>query len=359
MRWCKGVQPGGDAGKRHGPVATTRDDEQPRTVQEELVFRAGSELERVEQTRLRIADVDGVQLPVRDGEEGVPVRLHQVGLVDALLLDVRAREVDALLRRGCACRLGDPVTADHRAAEPVRADETGRVQLCVAKQLAAGAKRDESRGIRVRAGHRSAQRQGRESGQRREESNVLISYVTVTGERHTGRARTGQPPSANYTGNSSSARKTAAAHHFREDGMNGMTPQSLAKLVGIVFLLVGVLGFVPGITTNYGDMSFAGHNSGAELLGIFQVSILHNIVHLLFGVAGLALAKTADGARTFFIGGGVIYLVLWLYGIVIDKDGGANFVPVDAADNWLHLGLGVGMITLGVITSRGPRTSVA
>lgn len=141
--------------------------------------------------------------------------------------------------------------------------------------------------------------------------------------------------------------------------MNGMTTQSLAKLVGIVFLLVGVLGFVPGITTNYGDMSFAGHNSGAELLGIFQVSILHNIVHLLFGVAGLALAKTADGARTFLIGGGVIYLVLWLYGIVIDKDGGANFVPVNAADNWLHLGLGAGMIALGVITSRGPRTSVA
>ncbi len=141
--------------------------------------------------------------------------------------------------------------------------------------------------------------------------------------------------------------------------MNGMTTQSLAKLVGIVFLLVGVLGFVPGITTNYGDMSFAGHNSGAELLGIFQVSILHNIVHLLFGVAGIALAKTADGARTFLIGGGVIYLVLWLYGIVIDKDGGANFVPVNAADNWLHLALGAGMIALGVITSRGPRTSVA
>ena len=141
--------------------------------------------------------------------------------------------------------------------------------------------------------------------------------------------------------------------------MNGMTTQSLAKLVGIVFLLVGVLGFVPGITTNYGDMSFAGHNSGAELLGIFQVSILHNIVHLLFGVAGLALAKTADGARTFLIGGGVIYLVLWLYGLVIDKDGSANFVPVNAADNWLHLALGAGMIVLGVITSRGPRASMA
>ena len=141
--------------------------------------------------------------------------------------------------------------------------------------------------------------------------------------------------------------------------MDGLTTQSLAKLVGIVFLLVGVLGFVPGITTNYDDLSFAGHDSGAELLGIFQVSILHNIVHLLFGVAGLALAKTADGARTFLVGGGVIYLVLWLYGLMIDKDGSANFVPVNAADNWLHLTLGAGMIVLGVITSRGPRASMA
>lgn len=141
--------------------------------------------------------------------------------------------------------------------------------------------------------------------------------------------------------------------------MNGLSTQAVAKLVGIAFLAVGVLGFVPGITSGYGDMSFAGHDSGAELLGIFQVSILHNIVHLLFGVAGLALAKTADGARTFLLGGGAIYLVLWLYGLLIDKDGGANFVPVNAADNWLHLALGAAMVGLGLLTSRGPRAGMA
>src|SRR5450432_920359 len=81
--------------------------------------------------------------------------------------------------------------------------------------------------------------------------------------------------------------------------------QSLAAVVGVVFVLVGVLGFVPGITTHYGALSFAGHGSGAKLLGIFQISILHNIVHLVFGVVGLALAKTVDGARNFLVGGGV------------------------------------------------------
>ena len=112
--------------------------------------------------------------------------------------------------------------------------------------------------------------------------------------------------------------------------------------------MVGILGFVPGVTTDFGDISFAGHESEAKLLGIFQVSILHNIVHLLFGVAGLAAARAFEASRTFLVGGGVVYLALWLYGLVIDQGSDANFVPVNTADNWLHFGLGVGMIGLGL-----------
>jgi hypothetical protein len=125
-----------------------------------------------------------------------------------------------------------------------------------------------------------------------------------------------------------------------------------ARLVGAVFVLVGILGFIPGVTTNFSDMTFAGHESEAELLGIFQVSILHNIVHLLFGVVGLAAARSAVNARRYLIVGGVIYLVLWLYGLLIDLDSGANFVPVNSADNWLHLVLGIGMVALGFALGR-------
>ncbi|WP_318307744.1 DUF4383 domain-containing protein [Amycolatopsis solani] len=134
--------------------------------------------------------------------------------------------------------------------------------------------------------------------------------------------------------------------------------QLVAAVVAVVFLLVGLAGFVPGLTTNYDQLTFAGHDSMAMLLGLFMVSVLHNIVHLLFGVAGLALARTARGARGFLIGGGVIYLVLWLYGLLVDHSSAANFVPVNTADDWLHLGLGVGMIALGLITAATrPRTS--
>jgi hypothetical protein len=125
--------------------------------------------------------------------------------------------------------------------------------------------------------------------------------------------------------------------------------QNVTRLVGMVFLLVGIAGFIPGITTNlYDGLEFAGSNGNAELLGIFEVSILHNIVHGLFGIAALALAKTASGARTFMIGGGVIYVALWLLGIA----GGANWIPSNSADNWLHLGLGGALIVLGVALTR-------
>jgi hypothetical protein len=124
--------------------------------------------------------------------------------------------------------------------------------------------------------------------------------------------------------------------------------QTAALAVAAVFVLVGVLGFIPGITSDYDALSFAGHHSEAKLLGIFQVSILHNIVHLLFGLAGFALARTVSGARMYLIGGGAIYLVLWLYGLIVGQDSAANFVPVNAADDWLHLVLGLGMIGLGL-----------
>jgi hypothetical protein len=131
------------------------------------------------------------------------------------------------------------------------------------------------------------------------------------------------------------------------------TPVQLAAVVvSVVFLLVGVLGFIPGITTDYDQLSLFGHTSWAALLGIFNVSVLHNLVHLLFGVVGLAAARTPAGARSYLIIGGIIYLVLFVYGLVIPMDGPANFVPVNDADNWLHLVLAIGMVALGVALGR-------
>lgn len=137
--------------------------------------------------------------------------------------------------------------------------------------------------------------------------------------------------------------------------MRDRTPvQSVAALVGLVFLVVGILGFIPGITSHYSDLAFAGHDSSAKLLGTFQTSVLHNLVHIAFGV-GILMAKTPEGARTYLIGGGVAYLTVWLIGVI----GGLGWLPVNAADNWLHFVLGVGMIALGFITGRSVQRTAA
>ena len=137
--------------------------------------------------------------------------------------------------------------------------------------------------------------------------------------------------------------------------------QSVALLVGVVFLVVGILGFIPGNTSNYDELKFAGHNSDAQLLGIFDTSILHNIVHLLYGLAGIALARTIDGARTFLVGGGLVYLVLFVYGAIWHGEAGSNWIPVNWADDILHLALGAWMVIVGIVLSRGvlPRTAAA
>lgn len=135
---------------------------------------------------------------------------------------------------------------------------------------------------------------------------------------------------------------------------SGSPVQAAAALVGVAFLLVGVLGFIPGITTDTGSLEAAGHQSHAQLFGIFQVSVLHNVVHLLLGVAGIAFARRPSGARAFLVGGGAVYLLLFVYGLVVGDDSQANVVPLNTADDWLHLVLGVGMIALGVVLAKRP-----
>lgn len=131
--------------------------------------------------------------------------------------------------------------------------------------------------------------------------------------------------------------------------------QKVALVFGIVFAIVGIAGFIPGLTANLEAIAFAGHESGALLLGVFQVSILHNIVHLLFGIAGLAVATSFVASKNYLIWGGVVYALLFLYGLFVAGDNPVNVVPMNAADNWLHVVLAAAMIVLGVLLGRRDR----
>ena len=134
------------------------------------------------------------------------------------------------------------------------------------------------------------------------------------------------------------------------------TPVQIASLVlGVVFLLIGLLGFIPGITSNLDQLANAGHDSDAMLFGLFQVSVLHNLVHVVFGVAGLAAARVAAAAGIYLLLGGFIYLGLWICGLLLNKGEFVDLIPLNTADNWLHFILGVGMIMLGILLARESR----
>lgn len=133
--------------------------------------------------------------------------------------------------------------------------------------------------------------------------------------------------------------------------------QTASGVFGAVFLVVGVLGFVPGITQDLDTIMFAGHHSQAALLGIFQVSVLHNIVHLLFGILGVLGLSSRGLAKTYLVVGGIVYAVLGVYGLIVPMESMGNFVPLNTADNWLHFVLAVAMVTTGLVFGRKSRTN--
>lgn len=137
--------------------------------------------------------------------------------------------------------------------------------------------------------------------------------------------------------------------------MNTRQPVQIgALLIGAVFLLVGIAGFIPGLTTHYSHLGFA-NEDGARLVGLFGVNVIHNVLHMALGVAGLALAKTPASARTYLLAGGAAYLVLFIYGLSIDRGTQWNFAALNTADNWLHFILAIAMVGLGSALPRRVR----
>jgi arginine exporter protein ArgO len=127
-----------------------------------------------------------------------------------------------------------------------------------------------------------------------------------------------------------------------------MAVQGAALIVGTGYLLIGALGFVPGVTTNYDDLQWVGHRSGALLFGVFAISGLHNVVHLLLGAAGMFCARTYAASRAYLLAGGVTLLGLWIYRTASGHSELAEVFPLNRADNWLHFALGVVMLLLAL-----------
>ena len=145
---------------------------------------------------------------------------------------------------------------------------------------------------------------------------------------------------------------TTASPHAHGVHFGRADVQNAGMGVGILLIVVGILGFIPGVTTQYSELMFLGPDSHAMFLGMFQVSMLLNIVQLAIGATGLTMARTEHGARNFLMGAGALYIILSIFGLSVGVDSAANFLSLNMTDNWTHLVLGVVMIACGWLLSR-------
>ena len=115
-----------------------------------------------------------------------------------------------------------------------------------------------------------------------------------------------------------------------------MSIQTFARIFGIVFLVVGIGGFIPGITQPHDHPGLAVEAASGMELGLFPVNALHNIVHILFGAWGLIAAGSFASARTYARVVAIAYAVLTIMGLIPATNTTFGLVPIYGHDVWLH-----------------------
>lgn len=122
-----------------------------------------------------------------------------------------------------------------------------------------------------------------------------------------------------------------------------------AIVSALFFLAIGFAGFFPGVTLNFNNIEM-GYGSEAMVLGIFQVSVLHNVIHLILGFFGLASTRWSHASRRYLRIAGGVAAVLFLFGLLVDPNSMANFVPLNAVDTWTYLVLAIALIGLSFLS---------
>jgi len=121
--------------------------------------------------------------------------------------------------------------------------------------------------------------------------------------------------------------------------------RALALIFGIVYLGIGILGFVPAIGGTLGQ-------TPSVLLGYIQTNLLHNIVHIVIGLAGLIAAGSEARAFAFCRWFGVALIVLGLIGYTRPNPFGV--IPLGGLDVWVHVASGIVLALAGFLGSRAP-----
>lgn len=135
--------------------------------------------------------------------------------------------------------------------------------------------------------------------------------------------------------------------------------QIYALTFGATLLLVGVIGFFYTADFSTGDATTQPANRDS-VFGVFAVNGWHNVVHVMSGLLGLALAGSWFGARMFALGFGAVYLAVAAWGFIVgDGDSILGLIPVNSADNWLHVAIAVLGLLAGFVTPTAPAPSTS
>jgi len=118
-----------------------------------------------------------------------------------------------------------------------------------------------------------------------------------------------------------------------------MGARYFALIIGILYLLGGVLGFIPAtnpLPAGAADTNLAVNAGYGYVLGLFPVNVLHNIVHLAVGALGIAAYRSFNGARTFARGLALFYGLLAIMGLLPLTNTTFGLIPIFGNDVWLH-----------------------
>jgi hypothetical protein len=117
-----------------------------------------------------------------------------------------------------------------------------------------------------------------------------------------------------------------------------MTARTFSMVIGVIFLAIGVLGFIPALLSappahapQVGVTAFHGY-----LFGLFPVNVLHNLVHIAIGVWGIAASRQMVSARTFAKALAIIYGVFAVMGLIPMLNTLFGLVPLHGHVIWLH-----------------------
>ena len=121
-----------------------------------------------------------------------------------------------------------------------------------------------------------------------------------------------------------------------------MSVKRFAIVMGIIFLVIGGLGFVPPLLTHPADHAAADHGLTVRafegyLLGLFHVNVIHSLAHVLFGVMGIMMAGSVDSARLYARIVAIGYGLLAVMGLIPGANMLFGLMPLHGNDVWLHL----------------------